>query len=79
MMPRLAALSIAEIRPRISFGSDLALAPVARFCIPRSRERTLRLRNARRAACRARFDADLVFAIFILPNESELRQALSSQ
>src|ERR1700736_592236 len=59
MMPRLAALSSAEIRPRICSASGLA-APRTRFCSVRKRVRTLRFWLARVSDCRERFAADLV-------------------
>jgi hypothetical protein len=62
MMPRFAALSMAEIKVRISSG--FALLPAAvRFCSVRSLLDTLRLRSERFAACRARFAAVFVFAM----------------
>src|ERR1700737_982943 len=62
MMPRLAALSSAEIRPRICSASGLA-APRTRFCSVRKRVRTLRFWLARVSDCRERFAADLVLAM----------------
>src|SRR5438552_18687955 len=62
MMPRLAALSRAEIKARICSASALP-APRARFCNVRSRVRTLRFWSARESDCRERFAADFVFAI----------------
>src|SRR5260370_26105468 len=62
MMPRLAALSSAEIRPRICSASGLA-APRTRFCSVRKRVRTLRFWLARASDCRERFAADLVLAM----------------
>src|SRR6266699_1206216 len=62
MMPRLAALSSAEIRPRICSASGLA-APRTRFCSVRKRVRTLRFWLARMSDCRERFAADLVLAM----------------
>jgi hypothetical protein len=62
MIPRLAALSIAEISARIC--SELGVWPErAAFCIVRSRVTTLRFRSDRFAVWRARFAADFVFAI----------------
>src|SRR5438477_4066164 len=62
MMPRLAALSIAEIRERTSLGSGLSVLRV-RFCMPRKRVIALRLRSVRRTFWRARLAADLVLAM----------------
>ena len=58
MIPRLAALSIAEISERIMFGCASRL--LERFCIPRSRVRALRLRRDRLVVWRARLAADFV-------------------
>src|SRR3984893_9667137 len=66
MMPRLAALSSAEIRPRICSASGL-VAPRTRFCSVCKRVRTPRFWVARAADCRERFAADLVLAILVLP------------
>src|SRR4249919_594895 len=63
MMPRLAALSMAEIIDCTSFASGLAPAAEIPFCMPRSRVRTLRLRRARDVVCRARLEADRVLAM----------------
>src|ERR1700730_7374723 len=63
MTPLFAARSMAEIRSRILSGSVLSPAP-APFCKVRRRLRALRLRSDRFKVCRARFAADLVFAIF---------------
>src|SRR6266513_980353 len=65
-MPRLAALSNAEIRPRICSGSGLSAART-RFCNVRSRVRTPRFWVARVRDCRERFAADFVFAMIVLP------------
>src|SRR5437660_9733213 len=62
MMPRLAALSSAEIRSRICSASGLA-APRTRLCSVRKRVRTLRFWLARANDCRERFAADLVLAM----------------
>ena len=62
MMPRLAALSIAEMYKPILFGSGCA-AEVELFCIPRSRVITLRFRRVRAAIWRARLAADFVLAM----------------
>ena len=62
MMPRLAALSSAEIRSRICSASGLA-APRTRLCSVRKRVRTLRFWLARASDCRERFAADLVLAM----------------
>src|SRR5207244_1300026 len=62
MMPRLAALSSEEIRPRICSTSGLA-EPRTRFCSVRKRVRTLRFWFARVSDCRERFAADLVLAM----------------
>ncbi len=63
MIPRLAALSSAEIRARPLFGSLSPVAVAMAFCIFRKRVRTVRLRRLRAAVCRARFEADLVLAM----------------
>jgi hypothetical protein len=64
MMPRLAALSIAEINARIC--SELGdCAERAVFCIVRRRVTTVRLRSDRFTVWRARLAADFVFAIVI--------------
>src|SRR5256886_6128679 len=63
MMPRLAALSMAEIIACTSFASGLAPAAETPFCIPRRRLRTLRLRRARLMVWRARLEADRVLAM----------------
>src|SRR5205814_8074628 len=63
MMPRLAALSMAEIIARTSFASGLAPAAETFFCIPRRRVRTLRLRRVRLVVWRARLEADRVLAM----------------
>jgi hypothetical protein len=62
MIPRLAALSIAEIKARISsvFDDSFEAAP---FCIVRKRASALRLRSVRFDVWRARLAADFVFAI----------------
>jgi hypothetical protein len=62
MIPRLAALSIAEIRERIGslLGGCVECTP---FCIVRKPVKTLRLRSVRFTVWRARLAADLVFAI----------------
>src|ERR1044072_9644186 len=64
MMPRLAALSMAEIIAWTSFAAGFA-PPAAGmlFCIRRRRVRTLRLRRERRVVCRARLEADRVLAM----------------
>lgn len=62
MMPRLAALSIAEMSERTSLASGLA-ALRARFCMLRRRVVALRLRRVRRTFWRARLAADLVLAM----------------
>ena len=63
MIPRLAALSIAEINARTFSAS--ALSPVrAPFCMVRNRLRPPRLRNDRFEVCRVRLAADFVFAMF---------------
>jgi len=61
MMPRFAALSMAEI----SAGRLASFASVsfARLCRVRMRVRTLRFLRERRSVWRARLAADLVFAI----------------
>jgi hypothetical protein len=63
MTPRLAALSIAEMRDRIWLLSDFSEERV-RFCRVRRLVRTRRLRRDRLAVWRARLAADLVLAIF---------------
>jgi hypothetical protein len=62
MIPRLAALSIAEMTARICsvFGVSEERAC---FCIVRRRVTTLRLRSDRFSVWRARLAADLVLAI----------------
>jgi hypothetical protein len=62
MIPRLAALSIAEISERISsvLGACAERTP---FCIFRRPVTTLRFRSVRFTLWRARLAADLVFAI----------------
>lgn len=62
MIPRLAALSIAEIKARISSALDDPFEP-APFSIVRKRASALRLRSVRFDVCRARLAADLVLAI----------------
>lgn len=62
-MPRLAALSIAEIIVRTSFASGFAPPAGMFFCIRRSRVRTLRLRRDRLVVWRARLEADRVLAM----------------
>lgn len=62
MMPRLAALSIAEMTARIRVGSGFAV-PIAPFWSVRSRVKTLLLRSERPAVWRARLAADFVLAI----------------
>src|SRR5262249_13643143 len=62
MIPRLAALSIAETKARIC--SWLAVCPERTvFCIVRRRVTTLRFRSDRFSVCRARLAADFVLAI----------------
>src|SRR5256885_6784935 len=80
MMPRLAALSIAEIIARTSFASGLAPAAETPFCIPRRRVRTLRLRRVRLVVWRARLEADRVLAMvknFVRRGGSRRAPALS--
>jgi hypothetical protein len=62
MIPRLAALSIAEMTARICsvFGASEERAC---FCIVRKRVTTLRLRSDRFSVWRARLAADFVLAI----------------
>ena len=62
MMPRFAALSIAEMTPRIPSKLDTC-EERACFCILRRRVRTLRLRSDRFNVWRARLAADFVLAI----------------
>lgn len=64
MIPRLAALSIAETRARICSGLDVCAERTV-FCIVRRPVRTLRLRSDRFAVCRARLAADVVLAIVL--------------
>src|SRR5207248_7869122 len=65
-MARLAALSSAEISPRICSASGLA-APRTRFCNVRSRVRTMRFWFARATDCRERLAADFVLAMALVP------------
>lgn len=67
MIPRLAALSIAEISARIRFTSGFSEECVL-FCIFRKRVTTLRLRSDRFKVWRARLAADLVLAIVMGKN-----------
>ena len=62
MMPRLAALSTAEIKERALVGILLFRTRDA-LCILRRRVSTLRLRRERTAVWRARLEADLVLAM----------------
>src|SRR5437867_13019707 len=62
MIPRLAALSIAEINPRI-WSALGVFVERACFCMVRRRVPTLRLRSDRFNVWRARLVADLVLAI----------------
>src|SRR6266480_310915 len=64
MIPRLAALSIAEISARTCSGSGVCTERTV-FCIVRRCVTTLRLRSDRFTVWRARLAADLVFAIVI--------------
>src|ERR1043166_8567936 len=66
MMPRLAALSIAEIIACTSLASGFEPGAETPFCILRRRVSTLRLRSERTVVWRARFEADLVLAIWKL-------------
>src|SRR5881392_4226447 len=80
MMPRLAALSMAEIIAWTSFASGLAPAAETPFCIPRRRVRTLRLRRVRLVVWRARLEADRVLAMvkkFVRRGGSRRARALS--
>jgi hypothetical protein len=61
MIPRLAALSIAEMIARIST-ADAGVERI-RFCRLRRRALTLRFRSARLCVWRDRFAADFVLAI----------------
>jgi hypothetical protein len=63
MIPRLAALSIAEIKAPISPALDGPFES-APFCIVRKRASALRLRSVRFNVWRARLAADLVLAIY---------------
>ncbi len=65
IMPRLAALSMAEIIACTSFASGFAAAAEIPFCILRRRVRTLRLRSERTVVRRARLEADFVLAIYL--------------
>ncbi len=62
MIPRLAALSMAETSARICSGLGVCAERTV-FCIVRRRVTTLRLRTDRFIVWRARFAADLVLAI----------------
>src|ERR1700745_790582 len=62
MIPRLAALSIAEIAARISSALRSGVERIC-FCSLRRCVLTLRLWTARLSVCRARLAADLGFAI----------------
>ena len=62
MIPRLAALSIAEMIARISSAFDAGVERVG-FCRLRRRALTLRFRSARLCVWRERLAADLVLAI----------------
>jgi hypothetical protein len=62
MIPRLAALSIAEITVRICSAGGVAEDRTC-FCIVRRRVTTLRLRSDRLIICRERLAADFVLAI----------------
>ncbi len=64
MIPRLAALSIAEISARTCSGSGVCTERTV-LCIVRRCVTTLRLRSDRFTVWRARLAADLVFAIVI--------------
>ena len=64
MIPRLAALSIAEISARTCSGPGVCKERTV-FCIVRRPVTTLRLRSVRFTVWRARLAADLVFAIGI--------------
>ena len=64
MIPRLAALSIAEISVRTCSGLGVCTERTV-FCIVRRPVRTLRLRSDRFTVWRARLAADFVFAIVI--------------
>ena len=64
MIPRLAALSIAEISVRSWSGLGVCAERTV-FCIVRRWVTTLRFRSDRFTVWRARFAADLVFAIVI--------------
>ena len=62
MIPRFAALSIAEVTARIWSGWALCEECTC-FCILRKRVTTLLLRSERFNVCRARLAADFVLAI----------------
>jgi hypothetical protein len=64
MIPRLAALSIAEISARTCSGLGVCMERTV-FCIVRRPVTTLRLRSDRFTVWRARLAADFVFAIVI--------------
>jgi len=72
MIPRLAALSIAEINVRICSGLGVCTERTV-FCIVRRCVTTLRLRSDRFTVWRARLAADLVFAIVIKKNYGSAR------
>ncbi len=63
MMPRLAALSTAEISSRTPVTSGVPVLLETALCILRRRVSTLRLRRERRVVWRARLEADLVLAM----------------
>src|SRR5882724_3985284 len=72
MIPRLAALSIAEISARTCSGPGVCTERTV-FCIVRRCVTTLRLRSDRFTVWRARLAADLVFAIVIKKNYGPAR------
>src|SRR5436305_195234 len=72
MMPRLAALSIAEIIARTSLASGFADTP---FCIRRRRVMTVRLRRERFVVWRARLAADRVLAMVEICERAGSRRA----
>src|SRR6266545_7723070 len=72
MIPRLAALSIAEISARTCSGPGVCTERTV-FCIVRRCVTTLRLRSDRFTVWRARLAADLVFAIVIKKNYEPAR------
>src|SRR5437868_8606848 len=79
MMPRLAALSMAEINARIRLGSGFSPLS-APFCRVRNRFKAVRFRRERLTVCRALLAADFVFAMWKMlgPGRSRAEAELSS-